>query len=380
MPVIGEKVTTVIFEGGQSKTSIEEQMTSVRKEVVLDTIEKLRAVKEIDEVILCTNYRDLAEKAAPLGAVIDFDDDSASYHFGRRLAGIVNKRNLENVIYMGGVAAPLITTEELQQVALDLKYKKNVVITNNIQSADVIAWTPGKAINHIELPSADNILGFLLRKAGMQRILIPNSPRVNFDLDTPTDILILGMREDAGERAKKAIARLDWDAGHIRRATEVFATPDCHVVLSGRVGPPVMQFISMNMICHLRVYSEERGMKALGREEKGEVISFVGQMIDLIGPEAFYRNLARLCQVAFIDTRVLFAHKKLAPSDWDRFNSDLGRVDVIKDPYIKDFTEKAFTAEIPVVLGGHALISGGIWLISEAIAEARRRSQNDGYV
>ena len=377
--MIDEKVSTVIFEGGRAESPIEAEMTAIRKEVVLDTIEKLGQVKEIDETILCTNYRDLAQEASTLGAQIDFDDDLESYHFGRRLVRVTNDRRLENVLYMGGVAAPLIRLDEIAQIALDLRTKKNVVITNNIQSADVIAWSPGRAINYIEPPSADNVLGYLLRKAGMERILIPNSPRVNFDLDTPTDILILGMQAETGRRAKAAIRELDWDDSRIRAACAVFGTPDSHVLLTGRVGPPVMQFISMNMICHLRVISEERGMKALGREDRGEVISLVGQMIDLVGPRGFFERISRLCQVAFIDTRVIFAHRKIKPSDWDRFNSDLFRDQIIRDSFVREFTQEAFAASFPVVLGGHSLISGGIWLLSDQIAEERRILQGEDF-
>jgi len=371
--VIEQKVSAVIFEGGRSKSAIEEQMTQVRKEVVLDTIDKFRSISEIDEIILCTNYLDLAEQAGSLGAQIDFDPDTEKYHFGRRLTGVINDRRLENVIYMGGVAAPLIKPEEMAQVAVDLKERKNVVIMNNIQSADLIAFSPARAINYIEPPPADNILGLLLRRLGMKRILIPNSPRVNFDLDTPTDILILGMQQDVGDRTRQAIAHLDWDDSKIREARDAFSVPECHVLLSGRVGPPLMQFISMNMICHLRVLSEERGMKALGREERGEVISFVGQTIDVVGPRRFFEMLAQLCQVAFIDTRVIFAHKKLGVSEWDRFNSDLGRHHVVEDEFVRAFTEEANDASFPVVLGGHSLISGGIWLLAEEISAERRR-------
>jgi len=373
--LIDEKVSVVIFEGGRTKCPIEETMEDVRKQVTLDTIEKFRHIREIDEIILCTNYTDLAEEAGSLGAQIDFDADTGAYHFGTRLTNLVNDRKLENVIYMGGVSAPLIREDEMAQVAIDLKERKNVVITNNIQSADLIAWSPAKAINYIEPPPNDNILGLLLRGIGMKRVLIPNSPRVNFDLDTPTDILIYGMQEEAGPRSKVAIKELDWDDSVVREAAKVFGMTEAHVVLTGRVGPPVMQFISMNLICHLRVYSEERGMKALGREDRGEVISFVGRLIDLAGPEGFFKILGEMCQVAFVDTRVIFAHKKIQPSDWDRFNSDLGRAELVEDKFVREFTEAARRAAFPVVLGGHSLISGGIWLLAEAIAEERRKTQ-----
>ena len=53
------KVTAVVFEGGQAKTSLEEVIKDVRKQVVVDTLSKLVMAPEIDQVLLVTNYEDL---------------------------------------------------------------------------------------------------------------------------------------------------------------------------------------------------------------------------------------------------------------------------------------------------------------------------------
>ncbi|MHB8756846.1 MAG: hypothetical protein ACYC6V_02400, partial [Bacillota bacterium] len=125
--------------------------------------------------------------------------------------------------------------------------------------------------------------------------------------------------------------------------------------------------------CRFRVFSEERGMKALGRQERGEVISLVGHLIDQEGPEAFFRYLSTFCQSVIFDSRVLFAHWKLNVSDWDRFQSDLGRYDLVKDPKVREFTRAAVEAPVPVILGGHALVSGGLWILAENVLAAEGR-------
>lgn len=368
------KVTAVIFEGGQAKTELDRVISGIRKEVVLDTAEKLAGVKEIDEVILVTNYADLARRAGELGVAADLEAEGAPFHFGCRLREVIVGHGIENVIYMGGAATPLLTGKEFGDVAVSLKRERNLVIMNNVQSADLVAFSPARAIDEIELPDKDNPLGNLLREIGMRRVLIPNSGRVNFDLDTPTDILILGMHPQCGPRAKKAISDICWSREKIDAAFEVLREPSREVAVIGRVGPAVIQYVNANMVHRMRVFSEERGMKALGREERGEVVSLLGFMVQDLGPEKFFKYLATASDVAFIDTRVIFGHLGKQLSDWDRFQSDLGRYDLVQDEWAREFTRCAYSAEIPVVLGGHSLVAAGLWLLAEMIVKEREES------
>ena len=93
----------------------------------------------------------------------------------------------------------------------------------------------------------------------------------------------------------------------------------------------------------------------------------MGYFLDEVGLEAFFDYMSRVCSCAFIDSRVLFSHRKLEPSDADRFNSDLGRWQEIRDPFVRDFTRQAVSCPIPVILGGHSLILGGLWALVEDI-------------
>lgn len=368
-----KKVTLVIFEGGQVRTELDELLIGIRKAVTLDTIARVVGVPEISQVLLCTNYPDLAAGAEALGARVDFS--RAPFHFGRRLAGVIQAHELESVIYMGGVSAPLLRREDLAGLARTLREQRKVVIVNNVQSADLVAFTPARTALEISPPENDNSLGYLLREAGLTRLLMPNSPRINFDLDTPTDMMILALQRDCGPRALAALRNLDWDFHRLERAQDVLRQNSAEVVIAGRVGAPLITYINSNFPLRLRVYSEERGMKALGREERGEVVSLLGFLLDRIGPEGFFGDLEKMAHVAFLDTRVLFAHWKRAVSEWDRFHSDLGHHQVIGDPLVREFTQAAASTRIPVVLGGHSLVSGGLWLLAEGLVSERELSR-----
>ena len=107
-------------------------------------------------------------------------------------------------------------------------------------------------------------------------------------------------------------------------------------------------------------------MQAAGRHLSGEARSLLGYHLEAVGTARFFEELATLGDVAFIDTRVLLAHRGLHPSRPDRFLSDLGRFEEIEDPFLHQFTEAATGAPTPVILGGHSLVSGGLMALIEA--------------
>ncbi|MGI6358012.1 MAG: hypothetical protein ACOX2K_04875 [Bacillota bacterium] len=59
------------------------------------------------------------------------------------------------MIYIGGASCPLLTTDEFRSIASDLRSRKRLVLTNNPQSSDIVAFTPAAAIDHIQLPDND---------------------------------------------------------------------------------------------------------------------------------------------------------------------------------------------------------------------------------
>ena len=107
-------------------------------------------------------------------------------------------------------------------------------------------------------------------------------------------------------------------------------------------------------------------MRADGRDVRGEARSLLAYHLEQAGARRFFDELARLGQAAFIDTRVILAHFGLDLPPRDRFASDLGQPEDIADPFLRAFTEGALEAAIPVVLGGHSLVSGGLMALTDA--------------
>ena len=113
-------------------------------------------------------------------------------------------------------------------------------------------------------------------------------------------------------------------------------------------------------------------MVSSGRLARGEVYSILGELIDHLGLPAFFDRLAQQAGAALVDSRVLMAHRGRWPSEADRFASDLGLVDQIQDPWLRDFTVQAVQAPIPVVLGGHGLLSGDLYALCDLLSSGIR--------
>lgn len=364
------RIVAVIFEGGKAEGAVTAAMIELRHHVVLDVIAKLRATGEFDEIIVDTNYVRLREMLAGTGLTIR--QESGSFHFGRSLQAIIRESQADAVLCMGGASAPFMSAAEFAYMARGLREQQGVFYTNNPQSSDVVAFAPAMALLDLAAPDRDNSLGTVLRDSGgLRRILLPHSVGVHFDLDTPADALIMAKSAHTGSHSREFLSRMGWDGARLDAAIVAMNQTHCELGLIGRVNPAVMTHINSHTFCRLRVFSEERGMKALRREEEGMVVSLLGHFLDRLGASLFFSCLAATCDVAFVDTRVLFAHRKLHLSEEERFASDLGLWQEIEEPWLREFTRAAAVADIPVVLGGHSLVTGGMWAIVDILKELR---------
>jgi hypothetical protein len=231
----------------------------------------------------------------------------------------------------------------------------------------LLGFVPGSVIRDIELPDNDRILPRFLRdQAGLDNRALKRTIANQFDIDTPGDLAILAYGGGAGPHLQRYIDAADLDTTRLQRASALFTDRDAEVVVMGRVGTQTWQYLEAETACRVRMFAEERGLQAAGRDVNGAARSLAAFHIQAVGAERFFRELAELAQAAFIDTRPLFAHMGLRPSRPDRFLSDAMVPDGIVDPWVRELTQAACEAPIPVVLGGASLVASGVQLLSEA--------------
>ena len=106
-------------------------------------------------------------------------------------------------------------------------------------------------------------------------------------------------------------------------------------------------------------------MRASGRQARGEVRSLLNDYLDLVGVEQFFVSLGAMADAVLLDSRVILASRGLWPCDADRFYADLLMDAQVSDPFLRALTVAARSAPVPVVMGGHSLVAGGLAVLLE---------------
>jgi hypothetical protein len=385
--------TLIIFQGGISASDkpLERLVARAQNASSLYTIRAAAASRSFERAVLVTEDEEVTTDA--LALALELKDEialtvqgapfpsqgAAGFNFGENLRAVCEMHGLKRVVYTGGGAMPLATPGALADLALAVSGTAPCVVSNNLFSADFVAFYPASMLGLIGPAANDNDLAWLLHyKGGLPHATTPKTLANNFDIDTPSDLATLHLATRSaplegafGEELRALLERVPGEMptlmGALEKAYEIMATRRAQVLLAGRVSSWTWRRLEANLPCQTRIFSEERGMRASGREARGEVRSLLGLYSDIAGIDGLMSALEQTSDAAFLDTRVLFAHRRLSPSRADRFASDAMLPEQVSDPWVRELTAAAASARIPVVLGGHSLVSGGVWAMSERV-------------
>jgi len=365
-------VVLLVMSGGSRASALERLVTEAREAAVQDTVERAMAAPSIGRIVVATDSHVLADRLKGLPVEVDLDAPDEPFHFGRRLAGCIERHQMRRILYVGGGSGVLLTAEDLDEMARLVAGPEPRLVVNNFFSVDFAAWTPADCLASLALPEHDNALGWLLgqdpiRGSGiLPTVALERRAATQFDIDTPLDLLLVRAHPAVGRHLRGYLAGLDLSAPHLERAWPYLANKQAEVVFAGRIGAETWAYLERRCACRTRVFAEERGMRADGRLARGEVRSLLGLLMAHVGLKGGFDALAQLGDAAFVDSRVLWAHFGRWPPPQERYLSDLGRADEIEDEWLREFTLAAFRAPIPIVLGGHSLMSGGLYALLES--------------
>lgn len=377
-----EEPVLVLFCGGMGGSPAEELLGGALRASALDLLDRALAGGAYDGAVVVADATAATAFAGQLpgGVILDVDEPGQPFHFGRRLTQVIRRYALARPVYCG-CGLPLLTGDELTAVALAIRNAGGpVVVANNFFSADLAGFSPGAIVEQLELPDNDRVLPRVLNiEAGFANQPLPRTFSNQFDLDSTGDLAVLKYAGGAGPRLTAYLEASSIDIERLRKASRLFTERMAEVLVAGRVGSAVWQYLESETACRIRMYSEERGMLAMGRDTNGEARSLLGFHLQQVGPERFFRELGEMAQAAFLDTRPLFAHLGLSLPRSDRFASDVMQPDLIGNAWLREFTEAAMAAPIPVVLGGNSLVGSGVQLLSEAAWREYDREQGSDY-
>ena len=393
MTAPADQVDLIIFVGRPGPSPVEQAVACIRQAAALDLVALGQACDHVGQIVAVVADGTIADRllaasrepSATVPVHVDLDAAAEPFHFGRRLAGVIERFSIQHALYFGAGAAPLLSPQTLTRLcdtllthpATGSAAGAGVVSANNFWSADFLGWTPASAIRHIDLPARrDNLLAVLLqRQAGLTRDDVPPSVGSLFDIDTPADITILSLHHRTYLHTRAALKAIPWGGDgwpdqHLAAFMPALVSSGAEVCLVGRVSNSVFGGLRQDLACRLRIYAEERGMQASGRDRRGEVRSLLGMFLEQVGARRFFTSLADLgSDAVFMDTRPIFRHMGWDVSTADRFYSDLGCVERIGHAEVRAFTAAARAAPVPVALGGQSLVGGGLWALTEAAWE-----------
>lgn len=356
-----------LFVKGTATSGVERLVAGAQIAAARDTLARLRSFVDAGDIVIATANAELAADFSAQGLRVELDPPDLNFHFGARLAALSDHCPARAALYIGGGSGALMGTADWRHMAERILKERDHAITNNYFSCDLIAWTPADATRRIPPPELDNDLAFRLGTlGGLQVSVLPKNAATQLDIDTPTDLMTLSLHPGVGPALHGLLQSAQLDMTRVAKIRALLRDPRSHLLISGRVSAGMMQFLEQATPCQWRVFSEERGMRASGRQARGEVRSLLGYYLEGQSPASFFSSLATLANGLVMDSRVLFAHRQLRPSIDDRFNSDLIQPGRIADPFIRDFTMAARDASIPVLLGGHSLVSGGMYGLVES--------------
>lgn len=357
-----ERPVLLIFHGATGNGEAESMVARARVAAASNTARTALAAG-FEAVIVATDDGELFDDV-PAHVLIDIDRTGEAYDFGTRLRGLVQRYGLQRPAVMGSGSVPLLGVEGFQLIVEQLDARDGRFVTNNFFSSDLTAWTPGDAIELAGDIPRDNVLPRRLRdNADLAPVILPRTTATQFDLDTPSDLAVLALMEGLAPPLALAANEAHATAERYRAFLPLLCDRNSEIVVAGRVGSMTWQYLERETACRVRMFSEERG---LATAPAGHVAhSVLGFLLEEVGIERFFERLALLGNAVVLDTRVIEAHLGLEPSREDRFQSDLLNHEAIEDEFLRRFTKGALDAPVPVLLGGHSLVAGGLMAIND---------------
>ncbi|HET7685035.1 MAG TPA: hypothetical protein VFM19_01360 [Candidatus Limnocylindria bacterium] len=282
--------------------------------------------------------------------------------------------------YAGAGALALLSDVALDQLLSPLPGE---VVGNNRFSADafVVAGDLPRALAALEACPTDNAAVRALEAAGFAARGLRRVRWSRFDVDTPLDLALLrtaatipGARRPSEAVVRfLAMAQLPGGRGlevpHLDALGAVLRDRDAELVVAGRVPAAALAFLESETACRTRAFVEERGMRSA---REGEPRSLLASLMDRTSPAELIGELTALGDAVVLDTRVLMAARGGSadaatwPPEEERFASDFGDHARVATPWLGELTRAAAAASVPVLLGGHALVSDGLRILTGA--------------
>jgi hypothetical protein len=282
--------------------------------------------------------------------------------FGARMRAFVANHRPNGIVVLGSGAIPMATLTDRRAFVAAAAADELRALTNNRFSADIVAVSRAEVLRNVpDLPTDNALPRWLAEVAGYEVTDLRRRWRLGVDIDGPLDLVLLGSAP--GPASADVVDRV---TERLAGVQAIAADPRAELIVAGRTSAPGLAWLERRIAARTRALVEERGLRTAIAGQRPPR-SVLGALLDRDGPAALGGLLAELGEAALVDSRVLLAHRLGAdqarwPIPEDRFASDLLLHERIADPWLRELTQAAASAPIPIVLGGHTLVGPGLRL------------------
>lgn len=360
---MNKKTGLIIFTGVGGDSRSEIKLNKGLEANTIDLLDKTKSISAIDRQVLVTNSARLQNLQDSRFPGLSIRGSGMDFHFGESLYKVIDDFDFDRVLYAGGGSAVLFERDDFRKLVEFLKSNPESSIANNFYSTDMIGFTPADRLLGLNCPKVDNELGWLTRDGNLTPYELARSAKTLLDLDSPVDMLPLKLGGETGEELEGYISSLSWSNTRIKEILKQFTDKDSRLVIFGRIGAKTFSYLEKNAACHIDVYSEGRG--SYSRVNNGTISSVGGSLLENRGPEEMIALLTDQGTGLFFDTRIFFDYLGNWPPPEERFSSDLMEPERIDTPYLRKLTRAAMESDKPVVLGGHSILSGSLYLLTD---------------
>lgn len=356
------KITPIIIENWNvqlPKGSISESIKETREQMIFDTCQKMFESGYFNSAIIVGD-ENLQKKIEKVNFLI-FEKIEKDFNIGKKLLEIINKHSLDKILYFGSGSCYFLTLDELKFISE--KTVKGQFLSNNPISSDFVSFSSSDLNDEIisNFPNIDNYFSsYLMSKTSLKYVKMPVSLGSIFDIDTPSDIAILSKITDNSSRVGEYISKSIFKNIDLDRFIKILSSKTSEIFVYGRINPLNLYMAERNISCKIRFLSEERGLKVRDR-------AFASLLEYIFQPENFdnfFRLFENICDGGIFDTRVIFSLFAGKYEQEEAYLSDMLMWEKINNPFIKSFTKKVSESRVPIILGGHSVVNGGLMALS----------------
>ncbi|MCX6101595.1 MAG: hypothetical protein NTV92_09335 [Candidatus Bipolaricaulota bacterium] len=244
------RVAGLVFHAPLGDTSGERLVENGRWAATLGLARRLRAAGMAEVYVVTPN----AERCLGGADAVTFlpSEVGQEFHFGNTLRGLITQLDLDGVLYFGSGSGGLLSEAELGRLIEFAGGEPPRGLFNNFYSCDFCSLSGAREVTRLELPGIDNPLGFALADAGIPCFSLARTATTQFDIDTPTDLLLLARSHLGSPELREYCASIEIGHPTLDRALAVLTDRSSVTSVVGRLSPVTWSHFETQAACRIR--------------------------------------------------------------------------------------------------------------------------------